>query len=218
MKFTLGVLAAALAYGAQIFSNGLPDGSAAVSIGNVRAAEDFTIGAATIAGVRFYIAANAPVIPDPQGNFSGQITYALYNDSAGAIGALLATGTVAGLSSVPTGLWINGVNAGISSVDFNLVTPVNVGAGAYWLELHEGPSLLSNDGTSIGWALASFSSGNGKFWAPQFDPPPAGVSNRTFAFELYGTPGEAAHGVPEPSAFALTAALLVVMRWRKARL
>lgn len=218
MKLSLTLIAAALAHGATIFSSGLPDGSAAVSISKLRAAEDFTIGAATITGVRFYIAANDPVIPNPQGNFSGQITYALYNDAVGSFGTLLATGTVSGLTSVPTGIVVNAVNAGISSVDFNLLTAVSAGAGTYWLEVHEGPSLTTIDPTAIGWALASFQSGNGKYWLPQFDPPPAGISNRTFAFDVYGQPNGADQGVPEPRFFALTLALLASMRCRKARM
>lgn len=92
----LTLLASALAANAatMIFDNGTPDVTSSSSRGITifRSADDFTLAnAANVSSVRFWMV-------DQPGNFSGSITYAFYQNSAGALGSLISSATVSGIT------------------------------------------------------------------------------------------------------------------------
>ncbi len=203
--FVATVLAAA-AHAGLIVDNGLPNVTNARDIDLFRSADDFTVGNTNIGAVRFWITTTSPIATDPQTNFDGSITYAFYNDSAGSIGSLIASGTVNGLTSVFSGLTHSGSNANINVVDFNLNAPLALAAGTYWLELHEGATLSSDDGTRIGWEMSNNTSGNAKQDLASNGLPVNSVNNE-LAFQLFDT---ASGTVPEPGSLLLVAAGLAL--------
>ena len=212
MKHFLGILtiAAGLTVSAgasTLWDNGAPDNVIAGNMTFFRIADDFTLaGAGTAASIQFWIALSSP------SNFNGSITYALYNDNAGALGTQIALNTVSGLTPVPTSNVLSGAPTfSVYAVSFNLVSPVPLGAGTFWLELHEGSSLTANDGTSTYWATSA-QSGNARA-----DPvPTVPTTGRGFelAFQIFDTT------VPEPGSMALTslgigALVCFARRWRR---
>lgn len=205
-KYLLAMLCAGgMAQAGLIFDNGSPNVTNARDISLFRSADDFTVGAVTVGAVRFWITTTSPIQTDPQTNFSGSITYAIYNDSAGSIGSLITSGTVNGLVSVYSGLTHSGSNANINVLDFNLLAPLSLSAGTYWLELHEGATLSTSDGTNIGWELANDTSGNAKQGFAVDGLPVNGV-NDELAFQLFDSPSGS---VPEPQTVALVGAGLL---------
>jgi len=210
IKFALAALALSVsAHAALIFNNGAPTTLGARDIGLFRSADDFALASAqNVAGIRFFYSWTHPLVAEPADNFSGTITYAIYNDNAGNIGSQIATGSVSGLASTFTGIIIPGSLAKINAVDFNLASAVALSAGAYWLELHDGPTISSDDGTRIGWILAD-NTGNAKQGLASNGLPANSVNNE-LAFELHDT-AFGATGVPEPGSVALMAVGLAVI-------
>jgi hypothetical protein len=119
--------------------------------------------------------------------------------SAGAIGSLITSGTVNGLSGTFSGLTHSGSQANIDILNFSLVAPVTLAAGTYWLELHEGTSLTANDQTNIGWELSQ-STGNALQDAVSANVPVDPASDE-LAFQLFDNGGSSP--TPEPSTFAM---------------
>src|SRR5258708_1701555 len=112
-----------------------------------RAADDFTLASsASVTDVRFYGSVFSSTFP---ANFSGSITYAFYNNSSGALGSVISSGTVNSLSGV---LWGTCGTGACYTVDFALNSAVPLVAGTYWLELHEGTALNTSDGVAVTWA------------------------------------------------------------------
>lgn len=174
-----------------IYSNGNPDTNNVSSRGMTifRVADDFTLGAgATVASVRFWMVAEP-------GNFSGSITYAVYQDLGGALGSVVNTGTVSNIAP----LLLNAIPGNIHSVylvDFNLPALLALGAGTYWLELHDGSSLstANNPNTpNVLWAIVPGVIGNAKQNA--IPTLPSSNTGNALAFELFDA---GASGVPEP--------------------
>ena len=183
-----------------VFDNGAPfisDSPYSRDISLFRSADDFTVGAVELTAIRFWINATDPVATDPQTSFSGSITYAIYADAAGDIGSLIASDTANGLVSTYTGLTFGfGENANV--LDVPLQTPVALGAGTYWLEVHEGPTLATTDDTHIGWVVTDNATGNAKQGLATNGLPTGGVNNE-LAFQL----------LPEPASPALGASALL---------
>lgn len=209
-KIALAALAFSIsAQAALIFDNGAPTTLGARDISLFRSADDFTLASGqTVAGIQFNYTWTNPAVSDPATNFSGTITYAIYDDSSGSIGSQVATGSVSGLASTFTGIIIPGSNAKINAVQLNLVSAVALGAGTYWLELHEGPTVSTNDGTGIGWVLSN-NAGNAKQGLASNGVPTGSVNNE-LSFQLYDT-AFGATGVPEPSSIVLIAAGLAAL-------
>lgn len=206
---TAALVMSVSAHAAQIFDNGPTLVTNARDITLFRSADDFTLGASqTVAAVQFLITNTNGSLLDPATNFSGSVTYAIYNNSAGSIGSQVTTGTVSGLTSTFTGLTHPGSFAKINSVQFNLVSAVVLGAGTYWLELHEGPTLSTNDGTGIGWELSG-ATGNA-LQGLAANGIPTGSVNNELSFRLYDTAFGAA-AVPEPASLAMIGAGLAAL-------
>jgi len=175
------------AFAGQVFNNGTPNDFDSYGITASRTADDFTLSSATtIASVRFYW---GPTTGRPLSDFSGTITYAIYNNNAGSIGALIASATVTASASTPTGGFRStcggAPNCPNYAVTFNLATPLNLAAGTYWLELHEGGSLTSNDGTTTYWATAA-GAGNARQCTLCLGLPST-TYNVNLAFQLFDT-------------------------------
>lgn len=209
-KIALAALAFSIsAQAALIFDNGAPTTLGARDVSLFRSADDFTLASGqTVAGIQFFYSWTSPPVSEPAANFSGTITYVIYNDNAGNIGAQIASGTASGLASTFTGIIFPGSNAKINEVQINLASAVALGAGTYWLELHEGPTVSTVDGTNIGWILAA-NTGNAKQGLAANGLPTNSVSNE-LSFRLYDT-AFGATGVPEPSSLALMAAGLAAL-------
>lgn len=179
--------------GAVIYSNGGPNLVNGRDIVAFRSADDFVLGSgATLGGIRYWssVQPGRPFATD----FSGQLTWGVYANNGGALGTLLHTGTVSGLTGTATGQVFPGSNSPVYVLEFTLGAPVALNAGTYWLELHEGASLTANDGSSVLWLTAA-ASGNAK-QAGAGGLPESGI-NQEYAFELLDAPGAGA-GVPEP--------------------
>ncbi len=202
----------AIAPAATIFDNGAPDlvGANARSITIFRTADDFVLGtSATVDSVRFWMLAQ------PQEVYSGTLTYAFYQNSAGSLGAVVSTGTVNGIVPVFLSQVAQNIHA-IYQVDFNLLAPLALGSGTYWLELHDGPSLTNAGSTQVLWQnLASIAGGNSK--QNQNPQLPSNNVGGAQAFQLLGTVGSTS--VPEPATMAATViglAALGLLRRRQA--
>src|SRR5262245_42178076 len=128
-----------------IVDNGGPDNISAFNITAFRVADDFIMPSGhavtnTIQPLRFSL---TPGNGNPVSDFSGTITYAFYNSTVdGNIGSFLAAGTVSGLRSHATNGNLPVCNLSphcpVQRVDFDLPASITLGAGKYWLELHEG--------------------------------------------------------------------------------
>lgn len=192
------------AQGAVVFTRGVPTTDPAVTISESTGGTLFTLpDPVTVAGVRFWVAGYSPVVADPQANFSGELYFALHLNNLGDIGAKVADGVVTGLTSTPTGLVEPTSNAGISAVEFNLPTPLNLTAGVYWLVLHEGTSLAGFDGTDLVWQSA----GGGFSKQGALGTLPTSATPRAAAFDFVDTPfNGGGTATPEPGTLALVAA------------
>ncbi|MBL8216071.1 MAG: PEP-CTERM sorting domain-containing protein [Bryobacterales bacterium] len=204
------------ASGATVYDNGAPLVGQVRDISLFRSADDFVLASnGNIAAVRFWISSTSPIVADPQTNFSGSISYAFYADSSGSLGTLLASGTVSGVTAVPTGSIHSGTNAGMSVIDLDLTSLVALAAGTYWLELHEGPTLSTSDSTNIGWEASANSGGNALQGLAANGLPTSGTLNN-LAFQLFDTPFNNTATVPEPGTLGLAAlALIAIASTRK---
>jgi hypothetical protein len=157
------------------------EGSLDMTGNNVAASFGFST-AATITDVRFWSWEGSP-------GYIGSITWSIYQDNNGTIGATLFSETTSNVSRTDLG------NGGF---DNDIPVSVPLGAGGYWLGLHNGP--LSND--SDGYMLWAKSMVGPRVYAPQtYDLATGGPwvsqgGDLDLAFALYGQQGVAA---PEPS-------------------
>jgi len=122
--------------GSILFDQSPPNDNATDFV-NSRLADDFTLSSATLVdGVNFWYSAQF------QTDLSS-VTYAIYSNNAGALGALQYTGTVTPATSYDS--TDNTFFAQIALPDLSL------SAGTYWLELHGGVSLTDDNGTITVW-------------------------------------------------------------------
>ncbi len=191
----MAVCFAAVSPAALIFDNGAPDTSQpdARGIALSRLADDFSLGGpATLAAVRFWMVS----VP---GQFGGTLSYAIYQDSAGALGNVVGTGTVnvspVLLNQIPQYL------QRYYQIDFNLPAPLALTAGTYWLELHNGADLTNSNNVEVLWGIvAGDPPGNAMLGLGSNLP-----TSNTFdavAFQLYSSDTAA---VPEPASIAVCA-------------
>jgi hypothetical protein len=176
-----GTTRADLLYNTTSPDNTNPAGSLDMTGNNVAA--NFGLSApATITDIRFWSWEGSP-------GYTGSITWSIYQDNNGTIGATMFSETTSNVSHTDLG------NGGF---DNDIPVSVPLGAGIYWLGLHNGP--LSND--SNGHMLSAKSMVLPRLYAPQTYDLAAGgpwVSHGgdlDLAFALYGQQGVAA---PEPS-------------------
>jgi hypothetical protein len=173
------------AQGGLVYDNGplnISNSITGFGITSGRVADDFVLGTpATIALIRFWLfTGDAP-------RFSGTVSYGIYQNSAGSLGTLIASG-----STNPT---VNIITLGLVSqvpqLDVTLTSAVPLAAGAYWLEMHEGSTLTTNDGSEVSWVARNGVTGNAK----QDSVPtlPTTSISSEMGFQLFDT------AAPEPS-------------------
>ena len=128
-----------------------PTNTNSFSITEFRLADDFTLtNRSTITDLLFFYTYSSGGSPGDL----GAVTYAIYTNSAGALGGVSQSETIAGGSVTRTGQ--SGLCPTCASATFS-ITPLPLAGGTYWLELHNGASLTDSSGFEIGWGLIEVS-------------------------------------------------------------
>jgi len=188
----------------------------ALNISDFVIAEDFTVSStATLTGLRVWLA-DARLTSDNGvlDNFGGTLSWAIFANSAGSPGTLLASGFDA--TPVLTDTGFNGTGGTVAgdvvTADLDLGGPT-LAPGTYWLGLHEGTWASAYDGSVIFWypTLAGFGSTahSNSDEVSLADPwQEAVVPNNTFetAFRLSG---DVVQPVPEPTTMLLVGSGLI---------
>ena len=110
----------------------------------------FTLAnAATLQGLVFFGAADVSNVPS---QFGGTIGFRFLSNNAGAPGTSLALGSDSSVQLVNNGTQ----NVGTDEYRFLVnLGSIPLGAGTYWLAMHEGAMGTAADGTSIYWDTTS---------------------------------------------------------------
>jgi len=186
---------------AVIYDGGGPNGDNGSNLsGRVGAMQLTLANAATLQGLVFFGAADVSNVPS---QFGGTIGFRFLSNNAGAPGTSLALGSDSSVQLVNNGTQ----NVGTDEYRFLVnLGSIPLGAGTYWLAMHEGAMGTAADGTSIYWdttSSAPVGTPIGKT-TTQLD----GLSgyantstNSAFAFQLLDAP--AYNAVPEPSTWVL---------------
>jgi hypothetical protein len=186
---TMSLVTFMTASAALVYDNGplnITNGIGGRNMTSFRDADDFVLGAsASISSIRFWLTNGE--LPA----FGGTVTYAVYQDSAGALGTMIASDTVNPAVSIVT----LGVFTLVPQLDVTLTSPLTLGSGTYWLELHEGATLTTNDSSLVFWVRRNgVTSGNAKQDAVPSLPTTSTVDE--MGFQLFDSAGSP---VPEPS-------------------
>ena len=206
---TLGLLLLAIprAGSAQIiFNGGAPNQSSGNEMTEWVQYNDFAFaGTNTVAEIDFWALVGSP-------GYNGSISWFVTADNAGVPGTTLFSGNQA---AVVTGTG-NTVDGDLAETFNQLFVNFTLGAGTYWLGLHNGP-LTDVDRTEYYWEATSAGFGG----AGEEDQAPFGDNSyfnngQDHAFELLGTANEVSP-VPEPASMTLLAVGLVGIAARRRR-
>lgn len=198
------LLAAGSAQGGLIYNNGAPDSLNGNEMTSWIQAEDFTLGSPTVVtDVRFW----AFGFNDP-GSYAGSIVWSLYANNSGQPGALLSRNSV-----TPVRVLDHSTGWGPSyQYDFS-VGSLNLGAGTYWLGLHNGP-LATDSRMEFYWeTTAANSTTRGNEDATAFDDGSWYNNGYEHAFELFGDTAT----IPAPGALLLGGIGVSLVRWLNRR-
>ena len=190
---------------AQLYNGGLPNHQNGNEMTEWVQANDFSLaGPATVTGIRFWAFSQGA-------GWTGSMWWGIFADNAGNPGATLFSGTQTG-ARVATGFMIGGV---IPEYQHDLAVNVALGAGTYWLGLHNGP-IGHDTNDNYYWETTN---PNGTLTGREDDTPfgDNGWVNNSLdhAFQLYGDRGAV---VPEPMTLSLVGTGLVglaVLRRRR---
>lgn len=130
-----------------IVDNSPPNHLTGNNMGYAFQAEDFTLAAAnTLSGFRFWSLEGAST-------YRGSISWSIMSNGTGGPGATtLASGNQSAVSRTALGSYL-GLNEYRN--DFALNAPVALGAGTYWLVLHNGPNSDLGDPNEFLWESAA---------------------------------------------------------------
>lgn len=202
-RLTAFALAGALAFvpatihAQVVFDGGAPDGVSGNEMTQWIQAEDFALSNTTnISAITFWAAGQGG------DTWLGTVAWAIYSDAAGP-GGLLFSGVQAGTRAV------DGTAFGNTQYRHTLAVAFQLGAGSYWLGLHNGP-LSTTTRAAYYWSTTS----SGYGLAGQEDNTPFGVggwsgNGQDHAFFLEGS--DAGSTVPEPATMTLLATGLAGM-------
>jgi hypothetical protein len=153
-------------------------------------ANDFVVAAATRLRSADVILVDSAAGDDGLlGSFSGVLGWAVYEDSSGAPGALVAKGQSTGVSLADTHLQAFGGSYDMVRAHFELDRLVSLAPGTYWFALREGTWGDGTDGSELQWAVSPNSIGAVNFFsldeqnASSWSENSGGTDN---AFVLYG--------------------------------
>ncbi len=190
---------------AQLYDNGAPNASGGNEMTQWIQAEDFTLGAsATITNIRFWAFEFAP------NAYQGSIVWRIYGDNVGNPGSVLFSGTS---TNAPIDQGFLAVGNTLPQLQFDIATNFFLGAGSYWLGLHNGP-LTTTTREELYWqSTDANSTATGHEDIVPFDDNAWYDNGNEHAFQL-----NASTTVPEPGTYALLgaglAALFAVRRRR----
>ncbi len=121
-------------------------------------------------------------------HFSGNLSWAIYDDGTGEPGTLIRSGNGVDIVQVDTGLQSSFGDA--IQVHFDLDRPIALDPGTYWLALHENDWGSAYDSTSVYWHHATSLSGSSLHTSSSLDPPGPWTTPGPIdlAFALYGGP------------------------------
>ena len=180
-----------------------PTNTNSFSITEFRLADDFALTEPinTVTDLLFYYTYSEGGSPSDL----GAVTYAIYTNSAGALGTVIDSQTIAGGSVTRTGQ--STLCPTCASATFS-IAPLPLAGGTYWLELHNGTSLTDSSGFEIGWGAVDDNTDliaryNGSGMTP--DTPVDSSGFNQYAFQVFGTT------VPEPGTLALLAVGLSIL-------
>ena len=199
----LALSAAQLSFAAPVFNNGSPDQVSGTQMSDVLVAEDFSLTASTtISSIRFWSIQFAPT------DYLGSVYWAVYSNVGGAPGAVLFGNTAVTTTAVATGN-----STGFNYAEYVFDVDVNdfvIGAGTYWLGLHNGPS-ASTVAREMLWSTTSTGGSESQYF-DSFTSTWVGADTH-LAFALDGTGVVVPPtGVPEPGTLALVGLAVLVAR------
>ncbi|MEG3438806.1 PEP-CTERM sorting domain-containing protein [Pannus brasiliensis CCIBt3594] len=153
-----GVSATALfgsepARAALVYDNiGAPaNGSSSYNISNFAQADDFTLTkAARLTDFTFW----ASYPSGNSSNLSDNIGWAIFNNNAGAVGSLIASGTDTSVTKTVTGV-NTALGDPIIRVDGDFGGTISLAAGTYWISFRDGAWGSFWDGTDAFWTGVS---------------------------------------------------------------
>ena len=211
----LALAAAQLSFAAPVFDNGSPDQVYGTQMSEVVVAEDFSLTAlTTISSIRFWSIQSDPT------DYLGSVYWAVYSNAVGVLGpepgAVLFGNTAVTTTATATG---NSTGFGLAEYVFDVdVLDFDLGAGTYWLGLHNGPS-ASTAPSEMLWATTASTIGSESMY---FDSTFGWLGAGTYlAFALDGPgvvvpppppPPPPPTGVPEPATLALVGLALMAAR------
>lgn len=150
-------------------------------------ANSFVLGAATILhSAKFYTLENPPA------SFSGNLSWYIFGDNAGAPGTMLYSGTTGAVTRTDLGQVASGV-PGFNYEEFENsfdLPNLNLAPGTYWLGLHNGPDQVISTLRSMYWEASPTGSSpySNYTYLPPFGPGlPNWIANpgAQLAFSLY---------------------------------
>jgi hypothetical protein len=195
----LALAASQAAMAVTVFDNGPPDLVSGTQMGEFQVAEDFTLSSATsVTSIRFWS------IQAAASEYSGSVAWSIFSNSGTQPGATLFSG-VAAVPGVATG---GSTGFGYAAYVFDIPVNLNLGAGTYWLGLHNGP-LTNITPREMLWATTATGLGAlGKYLDVTWID-----SGNAHAFRL-----ENAAVIPEPGMGAMMLAGLMVVGGLSTRL
>lgn len=197
-KFKLSFFALLLSTATQAttIGNGPPNQTGGSDLNAFLAADDFTIGAPfDITSIRFWVLRDNT-------SYTGTIVWSINAEVSGVPGTALFSG-----SASPTAVNTGNVLGALTESYFDIpVTISNLGAGTYWLVLHNGPNNAAPAGEFY-WAWQNESAGNSQGY-DVITPGPWSSNFAELAFQVTGNTV-----VPEPGTIGLTGLGAIAALW-----
>jgi len=188
-----------------VFNNSAPNQHNGNEMSDFLQADMFIFGATTeLNAVRFWDLQGIPA------DYKGSLYWDIQQDAAGTPGAIVASGTTSAVTQLQTGLKDMTNTYSEYQDDFGIST-ISLGAGTYWLILHNG-GFSDTNYTDFYW---EWSQDNGKGQEYDLIANTAWDSNNaSHAFELLDN----TTSVPEPSSIVLLATGIgCFLAWSRSR-